>query len=272
MRSRLAIMSLAAASVFGIVSTSLAGNDVKLIVLKEHGVGSAAQAQPYVDKLVAIAAKLQGWSSGTGVYKSDRSSGQSYISSEKPQYGILSLGAYLALHDSEKLEAIGSVSVSHGGGQQYFLVSKDASDLSGCKGDKLATDMADDSRFVDRVISGGSFKLSEFTVNGTKRPLQSVKAVINGDAKCALIDDAQFAELSHLDGGDGLKSVWKSASLPPMAVVAFPSATDKGSFKKNLSQLCDGDGKQACNEVAIQSLREASESDYSSVLSAYGKP
>ena len=35
------------------MTPALAGDPVTMLVLREHGVGSAAQAQPYVDKLVA---------------------------------------------------------------------------------------------------------------------------------------------------------------------------------------------------------------------------
>lgn len=246
-----------------------AGETVNLLVLREHGVGSAAQAQPYVDKLVAAAARVNGWSSAKGTYHTDRSSAKSFIASDRPQYGILSLGAYLGLHDAESLEAVGQVSSSRAGGQQYFIVSKSASDLDGCKGGSLATNHSDDSKFIDNVVSGGSFSLSAFTVQAKARPLQPIKAVINDEAKCALIDDAQYAELSSVDGGSSVKSVWSSAKLPAMVVVAFPSASDKSNFKGNLGSVCSGDGKSACDEVGISSLKSASEGDFSSLRSSY---
>ncbi|MFO0617304.1 MAG: hypothetical protein U0414_32205 [Polyangiaceae bacterium] len=259
------------AAVSSLVPTASAeaGSTVTMLVLREHGVGTAAQAQPYVDKLVAAAAKVQGWSSAKGVYQTDRASAKSFIASDHPQYGILSLGAYLGLHDSESLEAIGQVSSSRVGGQQYFIVSKSAKDLDGCKGATLATNHSDDTNFIDKVVSGGAFSLSSFTVQAKPRPLQPIKAVINDEAKCALIDDAQYAQLKDVDGGSSLSAVWTGPKLPAMVVVAFPNASDKSSFKGNLSSVCSGDGKTACDEVGISSLSSASESDYSSLLSAY---
>jgi len=169
MRSRLVTYSLAVASVFAFIPASNAGSDVKLLVVREHSVGSAAQAQPYVDKLVAVAQKLQGWSSASGKYASDRAGAESYIKDSSPQFGIMSLPTYLAMHESQKLEVIGEVNVTQKGGQQYFIVSK-SSDLASCKGATLAT-VEDDTRFVDKVVSGGAFKLSDFTVSTMKRPL-----------------------------------------------------------------------------------------------------
>lgn len=273
MRFRPVLSLSVAAMALSIGAVGHAGKEVKLVILKEHGVGSSAQAQPYVDKLVAIAAKKQGWSSAKGSYFTDRKTAEASIDAEKPDFAILSLPAFLAMKDSRKLETIGQVAVANGGGQQYFLISKDASDLAGCKGKKLASDHADDPRFIDKVVSGGAFKLADFTVEVTKRPIQTIKKVTNGEATCALIDDAQFAELAHVDGTAGVKQVWSSAKLPPMAVVAFASADKptKDGFKAALSTLCDGDGRTVCKEIGLQSLKPAGDEAYAQILAAYKK-
>jgi hypothetical protein len=168
---------------------------------------------------------------------------------------------------------VGQVSVSRAGGQQYHIVSKTASDLAGCKGKPLASDHADDPKFIEKVVAKGAFKLGDFTLVSTTRPLQTIKKVANGDAACALIDDAQLSELSRIDGAAGIKSVWSSDKLPPMVVVAFPSApaAERTSFQASLGKLCNGEGKATCGEVGILSMKSASPQDYSAVVSAYEK-
>jgi hypothetical protein len=101
--------------------------------------------------------------------------------------------------------------------------------------------------------------VTDFTLVATTRPVQTIKKVIAGEAECALIDDAQFAELGKIEGGAALKSVWKSDKLPPMVVVAFPSApaAERSAFKGSLGQICGGDGKAACGEVGIKDLSAA---------------
>ena len=273
MRARFVALAALTASLFALAPTAEAGSEVNLLVLKERGVGTASQIQPYVDKFVAILQKKLGWSAAKGTFHSDRKAAETFIDSDKPQYGILSLSAYLAMKDPRKLDTIGQVSASRAGGQQYFIMSKSAGDLAACKGQTLATDLSEDAKFVDRVVSGGAFKLADFTLQATKRPLQGLKMLIHDEVKCALIDDAQLAELAGIDGGKELKTVWKSASLPPMAVVAFPAATasDKAALKSNLASLCEGDGKSVCSEVGIQSLKPATDEAYAQVLAAYHK-
>lgn len=250
-----------------------AGASVNVLVLKEHGVGSAAQAQPYLDKFVANAAKENGWAEAKGQYEVKRAGGEAYVQGQKPHYGILSLGAFLAFNAKYKVEPIGQAVVAQGGGQQYFLISKTAADLAGCKGKRLASDHADDPQFIDRVASGGNFKLADFTLVTTTRPLQTTRKVISDEADCALVDDAQIAELAHLDGAAGVKTVWSGAKLPPMVVAAFPDApaAERAAFQGSLGKLCSID-KASCDAVGLTSLGGGGAGAYAGVIAAYNKP
>jgi len=273
MRARLVALAAVSASLVAVAAPCFAGTDIKILILREHGVGSAAQIQPHIDEFVAIVQKKLGWGTAKGSYFSDRKTAESFIDSDKPQYGMLSLSAYLALNKSRNLEVLGQVSASRLGGHQYFVISKTAKDLSGCKGQTLATDLGDDTKFIDKVVSGGEFKLADFTVDATKRPLEGIHKVIKDEAKCALIDDAQLAELSGISGGKDVKQVWTSATLPSMPLVALPSASasDKAALKAMLSSICQDDGKKACSAADIQSLNPASNDDYKAVRVAYDK-
>jgi hypothetical protein len=246
---------------------------VGVVVLKEHGVGNQELAQPYLNRMLALTAKLNGWSGVNGKYFTGRAPAEAFIKAEQPHYGILSLPAFLALREPYKLDVIGRVSVSLAGGRRYFVISKTASDLGGCKGKTLATDHADDTRFIDKVVFAGQATLTEFMLTPTQRPLQTIKAVLTDQAVCALIDDAQKDQLEHLQDKDGAHTVWQSAELPPMPVVAFPSAPppERNTFKKNLDSVCDDEGKSACAEVGIDDLTDADNAEYAAIVRAYGK-
>lgn len=245
---------------------------MRILVLKEHGVGSPTLAQPYLDRFVANAAKENGWTDAKGQYYVTRTAAEEFIATEKPHYGIISLAAFLDFRIKYGLEVIGQVPVSLAGGQQYFLISRTQKDLAGCKGRKLASDHTTDQRFIEKVVARGAFALSDFTLDPTQRPLQTIKEVVTGAADCALIDDAQLAELAKLTGAEGVKPVWKSDKLPPMVVTAFPTAptAERQKFQKNFSKVCDADTKPACAEVGILSLDMASAADYAAVVAAYG--
>lgn len=268
-----AVLVAATLSLALAVAPACADEPLRILVLKEHGVGSPTLAQPYLDRFVENAAKQNEWSDAKGQYYVTRAAAEEFIATQKPHYAILSLAAFLDFRIKYSLEVIGKVSVSLVGGQQYFLISKTATDLAGCKGKKLASDHLDDVRFVEKVVGQGAFTLKDFEIVHTQRPLQTIKEVLTGTADCALIDDAQAGELAKLSGAAELKTAWKSEKLPPMVVAAFPSAptAERMRFQKNFSQVCDADTRPACAEVGISSLDMASAADYASVVGAYGK-
>ena len=264
---------LAAAVVATVASAAPPPSRVNVLVLKEHGVGGASLAQSYLDRFIALAAKQYGWSDAHGQYQTTRAGAEAYIRDEKPRFGILSLAAFLAFRQKYQLEVVGTAVVSRAGGQQYFLISKNAADAKGCFGKTMATDHADDPRFVERVVSGKTFVLGDFMLVETQRPLQAIKMVLTGEAECALIDDAQMAELPHIEGAEGIRSVWESAKFPSMTLVAFGTTppAERKKFKEGLSRVCDGEGKTACAEVGIMALNAADAGGYGAVLTAYGK-
>lgn len=246
---------------------------VWILVVKEHGVGSPTLVQPYLDRFVAIAAQQNGWADAKGQYYTNRNAAEAFVQAHHPHYGIFSLPAFLALRGKYQLEVLGQAEVSLAGGRQYYLISKDATDLAGCKGKTVASDHTDDARFIERVVAEGKFTLADFTVVQTQRPLQTIKKVINGEAACALIDEAQLAGLPRLQEADGLRTVWTSAKLPPMVVTAFPAVpeAERQRFQEHLATLCNKERQSACAEVGIMSLKAASARDYAAVVAAYEK-
>jgi hypothetical protein len=270
LRSALVSASLVATTAFA-AGAALAGSPVSIIVLKEHGVGTATQAQPYLDKFVATAAQQNGWDPASkGRFETTRAAADTWVKAEQPHYGIFTLAAYLALKGPYNLDLIGSAALANGGGEQYFVVSTTAGSVGECKGKRLATDH-DDQRFVEKVVAAGAFKMADFTVVPTRRFGEAGHKMLNGDAECALIDDAQLADLQKSPGGSGVKTAWSSAKLPPMAMVAFPSApaAEKAAFQQSLSKICPAD-QGVCTAVGLQSMKAASAADYAAAVAAYG--
>jgi hypothetical protein len=245
---------------------------IGVLVLKEHGVGSPTLAQPYVDKFVGMAAKLNGWDGARGLYVTTRPAAEAFIQSDAPHYGIFSLAALLALRQKHALAIIGRVGSRLVGGQQYFVVSKEATDLAGCKGGKLASDHTDDPRFVEKIVARGAFTLGDFQIVQNQRPLQSTKQLLAGEVRCALIDDAQRAELPHLEGGGDVHVVWESVRLPALTLAAFPTApeAERKKFRDSLRTVCEGEGRSACAEVGVSSLEAATPKDYADLVALYG--
>jgi hypothetical protein len=235
-------------------------------------VTAVALAQPYLDRFVALAAAQNGWPVAQGVYLTGREAAEEFIRTARPHYAILSLPAFLALREAQRLDVIGRVEVSLSGGRRYHVISRSASDLAGCKGQTLATDHARDLRFVERVVAHGQFALSDFQLRVTRRPLQTTRELLEGKAVCALVDDAQLADIDHMPEADGVRPVWSSDELPQMLVVALPAAPaeERRGFQENLPRLCAEEGKAICAEVGIVSIATSGAKDYAGMVAAYG--
>ncbi len=242
------------------------------VVLFEHGIAAPSRAQPYVDELLAALAQQNQWPKPLGRYFSERTPALDFIQKERPSFGMLSLGAFLALKGSLGLTVVGEVVAPKAGGRQYFLVSKRASALEGCKQHPLSSLFSADAKFVERVVAAGAFRLADFSLVEARRPLEPLKQVLRGEAECALIDDAQLEATRHIEQGGELKTIWRSAELPGMPVVAF-SGADPGavtSFKQSLGALCTK-AKQACTNVGIEQLRSSDAARYKALTDAYAK-
>lgn len=274
MRSRLRRALAASLLSLSVVAPAAAADDpVRVLVLRENGAGSASTAQSYLDTLMAQVGRVNGWSDVKGTYHTKRAAAKSFIEDTHPQFGMLSLGAFLALRGANNLQVIGQTEVEGGGGIQYYVISKHHADLAGCKGKTLASNHAGDAPFIEKVVAKGAFTLSEFTLVTTTRPVQTLKSVLKDEAECALVDDAQMAELRSLEGEAEVHPVWFSAQLPPMPVVAFGSAPASmvDAFKGSLASVCTGEGAKACAAAGIKTLKAVEASAYDDVIAAWSK-
>ncbi len=247
------------------------GPTVHVVLLREHGVGTSTQVQPYLNQFISGAAQINGWDpASSGEYTTTRAAADGYIKANDPHYGIFSLPAFLALRKQYNLDVVGSATLSVPGGVQYFIVSLNQGSLADCKGKQLATDHAGDPAFIEKVVANGAFTLSDFTVVTTRRFSQAGSSVLNGNAECALIDDAQYADFKKDPKAASAKVAWQSATLPPMPVVAFPSApaAEKAAFAQNLSKICPAN-QQTCQSVGLQTLTSATSAAYQSVIGKY---
>ena len=268
----LSLVCLLAGAVLSVAAKAPAAEPHSFIVLREYGVGAASRAQPYLDELLRVVAEQNHWAKATGKYFSERSSALAFVREEKPDFGILSLPAYLALKETLSPSVIGEVLAPQAGGRRYFLVSKQARALEGCVGHRLATTFAAEAKFIDRVVAEGAFGLADFTLVAAQRPLEPLKQVLRDEADCALIDDAQLAATAHVERGGEIHSLWRSAELPGMPVVAFSraNATAQKSLKQSLAGLCLK-AKQACASVGIDLIRPSSDQRYHALLARYSK-
>ncbi len=245
--------------------------NVSIVVVRENSSGSASAAQSYLDAIFSSAAKRNGWTSATGKYFTKRSKAKKYIDETKPSFGFLTLGAYLGLRKAHDLKPIAVADAGATGGAHFFIITKNHITIDQCKGKTLATNHAGDGKFIDKVVSADDFDLADFEVVPTRRPVQTIKAVVNDEAECALIDDSQLMAMAKVEGGAMLRPVWHSPDLPAMLIVSFGSAPagQVKSFKATVEQLCEDDGRSSCEAAGLDSPKKVARDAYAAYEAAY---
>ncbi len=247
------------------------GDTVSFVVVRENGTGSASAAQSYLDTLYASIAKRNGWAGATGKYFTKRSKAVKFVQDGNPTFGFLNFGAYLGMRKAHDLKPIAVADAGAAGGSQFFVVTKNHVTLEQCKGKTLASNHAKDGRFIDAIVSGEDFDLSDFEMVSTRRPVQTIKAVINDEAECALIDDSQLMAMAKVEGGAMLRPVWSSVELPAMIVVSFGGAPKDQveSFTASVEKLCEDEGRTACDAAGLDSPKKVKPDAFAAQQSAY---
>lgn len=248
------------------------GDTIEMLILREDGTGGAARAKEYLTTVVDAVAKANGWSSATFEYFTDREKAEPWTKAHDPSYAILSFGAYLAMRAPHDLKMLGRAKAVGSGGGRYYIVSKKHHGLDGCKAGKLATNHGRDAKYIDEVVSAGSFALSDFaSIEHTKRPVQTLKMVTRDEADCALIDHAQLEAMKGIDGGAELSTVWFSQEFPSIVIVAFPKVpkAQTSTFHDKLSSVCKGEGKKACERTGVEFMVGVEPDAYDAHVKAY---
>jgi len=246
---------------------------VKVVVLLENNIGGT-RAQGYIDRLLEVVAKECRWPEVSNSYATGKGPAVSYIEEERPQLGLFSLGAFLALESAHRLEVVGQAYAAAAGGRQYFVVTRDGARIEDCQGERLVSNHLDDARFIDNVVFAGHLRLDEFEIVRAARPVQPLRMVMRGEAHCALIDDAQRVTMANLADAVELREVWASAPLPPMPIVHFPNASPRlvAGFRDAMPRVCRGEGQAVCSDAGLEGLRPASAEDYQALIRAYREP
>ena len=205
-------------------AASAAEGPVRLFVLREHGVTAVTLAQPYLDRFVALAAAQNGWPTAQGYlpHQPARRGGvhpQGAAPLRDPLAAVVPGAAAAAPPRGDRPRrgvALGRAALPPDQPQRRRT-------SPAARASPLATDHADDPRFVDRVVAAG-----QFTPRRLRAPRDASPAPDHprGDRRPGgLRPDrrrpARGARSTSPAPSD-VRPVWSSEELPQMVVAAFP--------------------------------------------------
>ncbi|MCU0662493.1 MAG: phosphate/phosphite/phosphonate ABC transporter substrate-binding protein [Myxococcota bacterium] len=239
--------------------------------------GTKIQAQPFVEKMLRhLEAKLS-WPKGsmTGAYYPNEAEGLRQLDSLKPGIALVGPSVLTARYKSMGMKIIAKVEVQGRGDEVYSIVVKadGPGTIEKLAGKKLAGAVVTDPKFVHDVLLGKKLAVGQLSLVDEQKPLQALRAVARGQMDAAIVDKAVVDHLAELPFAKDLKVIFTASPVPAPAVVVFGEIVkDAKKLEEVLTGLCQqADGKELCKTLTISSIKAASESNYKSLFSAYGK-
>lgn len=273
---KLAVVSALVSCVWGGMQAAEAGGRDFIVYTTRLG-GDAETAQPYIDRFAAHLEGLTGWPKASlkGRFAPGKKEALAYIESQKPGFGVLEPSLYLELRKSHKLTAIADVNGPDLNSPQLHVVVKDAAvkGLDDLKGKKVWTHLADVPDFLGKVVLDGKEPPDKrFALKQVSSAMKAARAVLRGEADAAILDDEQLAAAKKMEGGAALRSVFDSATLPPVVAVVFGGTppADQTTLSKSLVSLCEAKGgAEICKEMHIHNFTPPNPAVWSAAQKRY---
>jgi len=237
--------------------------------------GTAAQAQPYVDKVFRYLEKELSWANKSlqGHYISDGEQAVKKLFSDKPKLALVGPSIYAGQHKKMGMKVIAKV-VANGRGEEIYsvIVKKNGpKTLTEISGKKLAGAVVHDSKYVYNVLLDQKIKNNSLILISQKRPLRSLREVVRGKVDAAIVDQFVVDHMNELPIADDLKIIYKSKPVPaPVAVVMGINKTETKKIQTALIKMCSYQaGKDLCKSLTITSIKRASDATYKDLLERY---
>lgn len=200
----------------------LAG-DLDFVVIKEGAPGTTQDAQPVMDALAGYVGKRTSpASSPSGIYFNDLQAALSYLANNSVMWGIVTPGFLLKYGSGLALTPV--LSTRPGGREQEvwrLVVARGGpDDWTKLKGKVFGTMFYTPEQ---AALWGFDMELKTlpFDLEGTARPLRTLRSVARGKATGIMLEEEQFSSLKSISLWEKLKLVHESAPVPTSQVVWF---------------------------------------------------
>jgi hypothetical protein len=217
--------------------------------------GSTTEAESFVSDLSAALVKGGAPAGLQGAYHNDAKAALKAIAEEKPEFGVVSLGFYLAHRDDLRLKPV----LESRPPQAFFLAAKKGSPpaLKDLEGQVVAGTPFQEKEFVERVLfgpgAGGATvkpgeagspavkvpagnsahpearpaaEVGKWKVASTEGWSKGVRDVGRGKARAVLLNDRERLSMSEIDAGKNLEVFYQTESVPLALMVSLGGEND----------------------------------------------
>jgi ABC transporter, phosphonate, periplasmic substrate-binding protein len=238
-----------------------------VVVCYPGGPVSEEDANKAMSAMLGVVERVGGWPSQTfsSAFSSDVEGCKTLLKEKKPSFAITSLGIFLDQRQNLHLEPVVQPKMRGGSTEQFHLVAVKGrfASLEDLKGKLVGGTVFEESDFIRRVVFAGKLDPEkDFSLKPSKQAIRALRALDKGELDAILLNGQQFAALASLPLTHELDSVFTSAPIPLMGLVANQQTStpeERNRFARALSDMCkDTDGKKLCELFAIDAFVPAS--------------
>lgn len=263
-----------------VLSTAQAADPSPVVVCYPGGPVSEEDANKAMSAMLNVVEKVGGWPANTfsSAFSSDLKACTALLSQKRPAFAITSLGIYLDQRENLHLEPVVQPKMRGLTSEQFHLVVVKGSftSLAELKGKSVGGSVFDEADFIRKIVFAGKIDpQKEFELKPSKQAIRALRALDKGELDAVLLNGQQFAALESLPLTHPLESIFTSAPIPLMGLVAnqqLSSPEDRTRFAKALSAMCsDAEGKKLCDLFSIDAFVPASQAAIAPAIVLWGK-
>ena len=220
MKKHVAIFILMALLVCSVTGQAEAGS-LDFAVIQPGQPGTEAEARPVIEALADYIQQKMGSSETIkGHYFNHLEPALAFLKSSPPAWGIVQLGVFAAHQNRFQMT---SIAASRPGGFEKdvwrLMTQKDMdSDWQSLNG-KIFGNMLFETRAVSCLLFGLTSNRLPFTLEGTFRPLRSLRSLVKGKITGVVLDRVQYETVKAMAISNKIKVMHTSRDLPTSPVV-----------------------------------------------------
>jgi hypothetical protein len=244
-------------------TTLWANGQRDLVVVRPGGPTPSEEATSQVSRLIVEIAKRAGWDpeSVQASYFNRADDALAHIEQNTPGFLLASPGFFLEQKTALGLRPINQILINGQDTHRYYImVRKDTlSDLEDLRGNTLAGAVLAEPEFVERVVLEGRFTFGTDLTAEFRRALSALRNLHRGKLDAVILDEMEYAGLTHLPFADELTTLFTSAALPNTGIFELTGVaveTDSQALVEATKDFCSmGEGAAICETYGITGFK-----------------
>ncbi len=234
-----------------------------IVVCYPGGAVNAKDANGAMNSMLRVIERLGQWQENNfdSLFTSKADECKKLLAEKNPKFAIASLGLYLDLHNQYHWLPLVQPKIKGRTSEQFRVMTQQNTfqNLGELKGKTLGGTVLDEPSFIGKIVFAGKYAPStDFILKPSNQAIHTLRALDKGELDAVILNEQQFEGLAALHLQTPLATVFTSAEIPLMGVVAntaITTAEERSRFGNALAGMCtDAEGKKLCEVFGVDAF------------------